>query len=305
MPECLHCDGELDHRIAPVAGTYSGESFTVMTDALVCPKCGYTTVDAQHADEFLKHVADAYRSAHKLLTSTEIKALRLKDKRTQEEFAKYLGVGVASIKRWELGRVQDAAMDELIRLKTNYSYAENNYTRLLKQGGPCDEFSGWRHFSIRKFEQASLFFVKGILSATKKRLTKLHMPLVNNKLLWFADCFSVSESNQSITGLRYARIDHGPVPDDYRIFYRLLQDDQILRYPDAETLEVVGTFEEDAFTRDEMRVLNQTWDCFKNRLEKIEDLSHDEPACMNTSMYELISFASLKSKPPKAFSRNS
>ncbi|PIR15264.1 MAG: hypothetical protein COV48_15340, partial [Elusimicrobia bacterium CG11_big_fil_rev_8_21_14_0_20_64_6] len=164
-------------------------------------------------------------------------------KKSQEEFSHYLGVGIASVKRWELGKVQDPAYDELIRLKTNYAYAQKNqFGVLLNQGGPCDEYTGWRHFSVARFEQASLYFVSAIQDTVKKYKKKLHMPLVNNKLLWFADCFNVKEEGQSITGLRYARIDRGPVPDDYKILYRLLQDDKVIQYVDSETLKAVSEF---------------------------------------------------------------
>jgi hypothetical protein len=37
---------------------------------------------------------------------------------SQQEFANFLGVGVASVKRWELGKIQDKLHDDLIRQKT-------------------------------------------------------------------------------------------------------------------------------------------------------------------------------------------
>jgi len=46
---------------------------------------------------------------------------------SQEQFAKHLGgVGVASVKRWELGQVQDAAMNTLIVLRTDPLAAKLN-----------------------------------------------------------------------------------------------------------------------------------------------------------------------------------
>jgi transcriptional regulator with XRE-family HTH domain len=61
----------------------------------------------------MRKIADAYRRDHDLYTSEEIKAIR--GKITQQQFADALGVGVASVKRWELGLVQDKGNDRLIR----------------------------------------------------------------------------------------------------------------------------------------------------------------------------------------------
>jgi len=45
-------------------------------------------------------------------------------------FARHLKVGEASPKRWEAGLVQDRAMDQLIRLKSDLATARENVTQL-------------------------------------------------------------------------------------------------------------------------------------------------------------------------------
>jgi hypothetical protein len=52
---------------------------------------------------------------------------------TQSEFASYLGPGVASVRRWELGQIQDKAMDMLIRLKTYPAEARQNLRTVADQ----------------------------------------------------------------------------------------------------------------------------------------------------------------------------
>lgn len=76
--------------------------------------------------EHLRKLADAYRRAHRLLTSEEIRSRRSSLRMTQKAFAIYLGVGEASIKRWELGAIQDESMDRYIRLKTDPDEARLN-----------------------------------------------------------------------------------------------------------------------------------------------------------------------------------
>jgi transcriptional regulator with XRE-family HTH domain len=67
------------------------------------------------------------------LTSTEIRANRALLTMTQQQFADHLGTGVASVKRWEAGQIQDKAMDELIRLKTDPETARRNLRNLEEQ----------------------------------------------------------------------------------------------------------------------------------------------------------------------------
>jgi hypothetical protein len=61
---------------------------------------------------------------------------------SQVEFANHTKASLPSIKRWELGAIQDEAMDELIRLKTDAGAAGKNLekvARLLEQPGTAEE----------------------------------------------------------------------------------------------------------------------------------------------------------------------
>ena len=60
----------------------------------------------------------------------------------QDEFARHLEVGVASVKRWEFGQVQDKAMDLLIRTRTSRSEAFENYSQVSRHlcPGVADSF---------------------------------------------------------------------------------------------------------------------------------------------------------------------
>jgi transcriptional regulator with XRE-family HTH domain len=71
-------------------------------------------------------MADAYRHHHGLLTSSEIKSLRTGLGWSQVELATRTGIGIASIKRWELGKIQDEAMDKLLRLYLDPIHAKEH-----------------------------------------------------------------------------------------------------------------------------------------------------------------------------------
>lgn len=115
-----------------LVGTRNGEQFTVAVDGLECSVCDFKTIDNNHSGEFTRAISDAYRKAHGLLTEAQIRNRREKLGMTQSQFADYLGVGVASIKRWEQGQIQDKAMDELIRLKTDPEAARENLKEIRR-----------------------------------------------------------------------------------------------------------------------------------------------------------------------------
>lgn len=118
--KCFECvTGTLVTGLVDLIGTRNDENFLVRVHGLECSNCGFKTIDNSQSGEFTRAVSDAYRQAHGYLTGSEIKERRHDWlNMSHRAFAEYLGVGVASTKRWENGYVQDRAMDKLIRLKT-------------------------------------------------------------------------------------------------------------------------------------------------------------------------------------------
>jgi len=82
-------------------------------------------------------LADAYRKIKGLLSTKEIIGIRRKLGMSQQMLADFPGVSVRSVKRWEHGCIQDKAMDELIKLK---SESEINKTNIFD--------SDWRNANI-------------------------------------------------------------------------------------------------------------------------------------------------------------
>src|ERR1039458_7581572 len=75
---CFVCDmGTLNGRQADVEGEVKGEKFVVRTAALVCDNCGHVAMEGAETAEFMRRLADGYRRAHGLLTSEEIRHIRV------------------------------------------------------------------------------------------------------------------------------------------------------------------------------------------------------------------------------------
>ena len=113
--KCFQCGkGKMTSKVTDMTARIRGEEIPVRAQATVCNKCGFQVMTDEQSAAYTMVSADAFREKHGLLTSNEMKTLRRRLGMNQQAFAKYLKVGVASVKRWEAGLVQDDAMDELI-----------------------------------------------------------------------------------------------------------------------------------------------------------------------------------------------
>ncbi|HUX10335.1 MAG TPA: type II TA system antitoxin MqsA family protein, partial [Terriglobia bacterium] len=116
---CVECGrANLEPAMVRLTGNVRGQEYTVGMEGLKCPLCGYETIEGPQMAEFGRLLADRYRADHGLLTSVEIRSLRKRLGMTQDEFARHVGVGVASVKRWEMGKIQDQRSNECIIRKT-------------------------------------------------------------------------------------------------------------------------------------------------------------------------------------------
>lgn len=119
MISCIQCgQAQLEPKLVQLPGVVRGENYTVEMMGLECPRCGYKTIEGPDMPEYGRLLADHYRNAHRLLTSEEIRERRKRLDMSQQEFARFLGVGIASVKRWEMGKIQDAESNRCILEKT-------------------------------------------------------------------------------------------------------------------------------------------------------------------------------------------
>ena len=128
---CMECgSGRMRRQSARTSHQVRGVQFEIETTALVCSHCGFQMIPQDRLAEHAHQVDIGYRRAAGLLSAEEIRSARKSLKMTQQQFALYLGVGEASVKRWELGTLQDKSSDDLIRLRTDPDYAHRNLLQL-------------------------------------------------------------------------------------------------------------------------------------------------------------------------------
>jgi len=279
--KCLNCDGtKFETKKVSIRSEYNGEAVDVIVPSFVCAKCKEQQMDSEQMDVLRAATTNAYRKKYKLLTSDEIVGLRNKLGMSQREFATYLGVGEASIKRWETYFSQETAMDEHIRLKCDKSYADENALQVGIKLAGMDEYSGDKEFSEDKFENMTLVLVE-----------KCKSPLFINKALFYADFLHYKKYRKSISGCRYAKLDYGPCPDDYKILFRRMLDKGLLKQGSGYELVAKKDPDLSLFSDEETETLKEVVKLTKSDGgKKLYNLSHAEAAFAKSDMWRPISY---------------
>ena len=122
---CPACDA-VDHpfklKLRKVTQEFRGEMLELEAPAMRCGHCGFEIAAPGQLDALRLATTQAYRLRHKLLASEEIIERRKIMGMSQKAFADHVGVGVASLQRWENGLVvQDKASDELLKERTKHT----------------------------------------------------------------------------------------------------------------------------------------------------------------------------------------
>jgi putative zinc finger/helix-turn-helix YgiT family protein len=294
---------------------------TVDMEYYKCSACGDEFIVPDSENDPLENAYRLYRAEHGLLLPEEIRGFRLKYGLTQGELAKLLGLGVASISRYEKGKIQDESHDKLIRLATdpmklreliNNSvdvFSEDKKRKVLDavkraeepivtslerfitlnlENYDPDEYSGFKKFDIDKFLNAVLYFCR--IGVPKTKL---------NKLLFYADFKHFKEYTVSISGARYAHVPFGPAPSDYDFYYPILirqnaveVEERIYSNYTGENFVAKQETNLNIFSDTELNILSLVKEFFKDfTATKISNYSHEEKGYEDTKTGDLISYA--------------
>lgn len=101
-----------------------GESFEVTGIAHVCTICGSVRGDSLF-DGLLAQANKEYRQRHSVVSTERIKEIREKRGLSQALFAKILGIGQATLQRYEKGSLPSLSLNNLLlQVQTDEGYVE-------------------------------------------------------------------------------------------------------------------------------------------------------------------------------------
>ena len=285
-----------------------GEAISVEIEYTVCEACGEDYETPHEGYDPLDAAYREYRRRNGMLQPEEIKQYRKTLGLTQVEFSKKLGIGYATLNRYENGALQSPAHDKLIRLFVEHelqkpetdpctmstseaSIRSADYIEFLLAPLMCykpDQYNGFTPFDFQKVVQLIKFLTEDSPVSKTKLL----------KQLSYCDFLQFKHQTVSITGCHYAHADFGPIPDQFRV---LLLAAQLTN--EVVVDEVVGTnFEGELyraatppdlglFTPQELEIITQVKTFFKDyKTKQICDYSHQEEGYLQTESGELISY---------------
>ena len=123
--KCIKCGHVVEpEALRTVETELKGERVSVTLNAPQCMNCGRVVILGKNVRAYHRAVSDAYRRKAGLLTIDEIDRLRRDLSMTWPEFASYVFVGIATLKRWRRGEIQTQALDRLVRLRADPRFLE-------------------------------------------------------------------------------------------------------------------------------------------------------------------------------------
>ena len=319
---CPNCEIETEQRYIDKVEEINirGELIPVHLKYYQCERCGEDYELPRPDYDPLDTAYREYRNRKGLVQPEALKKFRKALGLTQKEFSQILGIGIATLNRYENGALQSEAHDQIIRLcmqPGNLLNIINNKPEILSEksrnriiqlfqgkNNDCgdllaeaiDQFgsyspglmSGYLRLDINKLFQAMKYFCYG----DKVVKTKLM------KLLFYADFNHFKHNGVSITGARYAHAYHGPVPDRFETWLVAASEwEKQLASEEQNFGDYVGdVYTSEApdwsvFSTSELASLAFVKDRFqKYSARQIRDFSHREMGYQKTKDGELISY---------------
>ena len=281
-----------------------------------CKKCNNLVYDDK-LDNLASEIAISKYNEQYGITKEMIIDLRKKYKLSQEQFSKIIGCAKKTLISYEKGKsipndcyliilksllLKPETIITLINANkeqfTDKEYEKinsrinesllNNIKRII--GSDEDkptEYNGYTKLSLDKIYNMIIYFSKDTIFKVKLL-----------KEMFYADFLCYKESCKSITGLEYAKLPLGPVPDGFEnIIYKCIQD-KVIDYKEELSLDSVKCyitskkkFDSTIFNDEEIQILEKVKNKFKDfGSAKIAEFSHKEKAFNETKLTHKISY---------------
>jgi len=304
-----------------------GEPIGITARVAVCGECEEDVWIDELDDDTLARAFAEYRLRHHLLTPAEMQRIRVRWGLGQRAFSLLLGWGEISLHRYESGSLQDAAHDAQLRMAER---PEN--VRILLEANGDRLTPRQREVVIRRLREAEEESRVAVCDDELERVLALRaagggggeapvsLPKIREaaaylceipdvfatklaKLMFYADFLHYKEGKTSITGLAYAHLPHGPVPEHYERIRAHLEENGVLTMEErsgdnwsGEVLAAARPPKLDVFSPTEMRALSYVRDQLGSLTSKaVSDRSHSEVAYTRTGTGERIPYATARS----------
>ena len=306
MDYCEVCEKEVETKVIMRKETFNvcGEDIEVNAQIMVCADCGEELFNEELDSKTLVCAYNEYRRKHTKLLNWGDKTIHryengaIQDRvhnslllflREPENMRTYLLENEVTIDEKQKARLLETV--ERLEQTTEYRTGRR-FFELLSSSIPSEE-NGFKSFDYDKFCAMVLFFAHKNVELLKTKLMKL---------LNYSDMIFYKENGISISGLKYAHLPYGPVPDHFEMLLGKMAEDHIahinILYDGAyEKHQVIPEQDipEGGLTDLELNVLERVYEKFKDfGSSDISDYSHKEKGYQSTKEGEIISYTYAK-----------
>ena len=211
-----------------------GKKINFTSNRRFCKNCNNLVYDSKLDNDASKKAINLYNKKY-AITKEEIIELRKKYNLSQELFSKIIGCAKKTLVSYENGN-SIPNDNYLIIIRSLINKPETIYTLIESNR---DKFTDIEYNKIKdRIDYDSILFNdEKFIPSKYNGYTKLNMEKVYNMILCFADSkvlktkllkemfyadfINYKNTGASITGLEYAKLNYGPVPDNYEeIIYK-------------------------------------------------------------------------------------
>lgn len=284
------------------------------SDRRFCSKCNSFIYDSDLDNLILQKAISIYNKKYGI-PKEKIIELRNKYNLSQELFAKIIGCAKKTLISYEKGTSipndnYTIIFNSLIHNPTiiidliesnKGNFTEKEYIKLqnkLLKNNNIDQlifdeeytpsiYNGYTKLNKNKILNMILYFSNKVVLKTKLL-----------KEMFYADFLYYKKTGASITGLEYAKITHGPVPDNFDEIISIFVEQKFIDYKieyekDYENHKIssISNYDKNVFMNDEFKILEEVKKYFNNYTSKeIALFSHNEKAFKETEFSKKIEY---------------
>lgn len=317
---CPYCDGfaELKNELHTV--TYRKEEFSNFSFFYKCNNCGKDFSTTEIDDVNVNQIYNQYREKYSIPFPQQLTAIRENYNLSAAKMSEILGLGANQYRLYEGGEMPSSSTATLLSLIMNpkdflevilrkkeilkisdrlihhlgelihqQKALSNDLKQIMFNSSLIpNHFTGFTISNFEKFANMVIFFLQDAFLVTRL-----------NKYLFYADFLNFKRSGFSISGYNYAAITLGPVPQDYKTVYDILEEHNFITtvpyeigFDTTEKFVQAKNFDGSLFTPMELESIEMV----KQKLsplktDRIIDMSHEEPGWLaNVDKRDLISY---------------
>lgn len=291
-----------------------GKSIVFESERRFCSRCNSIVYD-NLLDNLASEKAIELYNKNYGISKEKIIELRNKYNLSLELFAKIIGCAKKTLISYEKGT--SIPNDNYIIILNSLLNNPNLIINLIesnKRQFSQKEYSKLQDKLIRNNNINQLFFDTDFEPTVYNGYTRLNKNKVLNMILYFAQDFVLKtkllkemfyadfiyykNTGASITGLEYAKITHGPVPDNFDEIISIYVEQGLLDYKieyeneyENHKISSKHKFDKNIFSNDEIKSLEQVKKHFENFTSKqIAEFSHMEKAFIETEFSKKIEY---------------